>query len=68
MSGDSDPVGGNGRGVRRLAGELRANGVHQVDVHLVPEARHELLHERDREQTYRLLETWIGRTVEAHPA
>lgn len=68
MSGDRDPVGGNGRGVRRLAGELRANGVNQVDVHLVPEARHELLHERDHEQTYRLLETWIGRTVEAHSA
>ena len=70
MSGDSDPVGGNGRGVRRVAGELTANGVLQVDVHLVPDARHELLHERDREQTYRLLETWIGKTVEArsdHP-
>ena len=59
LSGQQDPVGGMGRGVRRVAGRYRKSGMGQVSVKLYPEARHELLHERCREEVLGDLVSWI---------
>lgn len=49
MSGDQDPVGGFGEGVKALA-ELYARRGYPVTLRLYPEARHETLNERNREE------------------
>ena len=42
-----------------MAGRYRKSGMEQVSVKLYPEARHELLHERCREEVLGDLVSWI---------
>ncbi|WP_448760257.1 alpha/beta fold hydrolase [Actinomyces oricola] len=63
VSGDADPVGGAGRGVRQIATRYRASGVHEVGLVLYPGARHELLNETNREEVTTALLRWIGAHV-----
>jgi alpha-beta hydrolase superfamily lysophospholipase len=58
IAGEADPVGG-GRGVTRLAQELRAAGVERVDVRIYPAARHELLNETNRDEVTADLRAWL---------
>lgn len=51
FSGDKDPVGANGEGVRQVAGWLKNTG-HTVTLTLYPEGRHEMLNELNRQQVY----------------
>ncbi len=51
FSGDSDPVGNNGKGVKQVAKWLRDTG-HTVTVKLYPEGRHEMLNEINRTEVY----------------
>lgn len=50
LSGTEDPVGGNGAGVREVAERYRRAGVQSVELRLYEGARHELLHETNREE------------------
>ena len=52
LSGDADPVGGMGKGVRKAAQSMRDAGLRQVEVKLYPGARHELLLELNREEVF----------------
>ena len=45
LSGADDPVGDNGRGVRAVHRTMTAAGLTDVQMHLYPNARHDLLHE-----------------------
>ncbi|ETJ06926.1 MAG: S33 family lysophosphospholipase [Actinomyces urogenitalis DORA_12] len=63
ISGDQDPVGGMGRGVRQVATDLRRAGVRDVTLRLYPGARHELLNEVNREEVTADLMRWIGQRV-----
>lgn len=63
FSGAEDPVGGAGRGVRRVATGLRASGVRHVDIVLYPGARHEILNESNRTQVHREIRQWIDEMV-----
>lgn len=47
MSGEGDPVGEYGEGVKKVVESYRKNGIWDVTCHLYQEARHELLHERE---------------------
>lgn len=58
-SGASDPVGGRGEGVRKVAGELRAAGVEDVTVKLYPQGRHEMHNEPNREEVFADLIDWL---------
>ncbi|BDA63811.1 alpha/beta fold hydrolase [Actinomyces capricornis] len=58
-SGDHDPVGAMGAGVRRVATMYRHAGVREVALTLYPGARHELLNETNREQVVADLLAWI---------
>ena len=59
-AGDMDPVGNYGRAPRMLAARLSAAGTKDVTLKIYPEARHELVHESNREEFFRDLLTWLS--------
>jgi alpha-beta hydrolase superfamily lysophospholipase len=59
VSGDKDPVGANGKGVRTVADQLRRLGVQDVTVTLWPDARHEILNETNRDQVEAEILEWL---------
>ncbi|MER7072492.1 lysophospholipase [Terrabacter sp. NPDC000476] len=61
-SGDMDPVGANGKGVQKVAEQLRRVGVRDVTVTLWPGARHEILNETNRDEVEAEILDWL----EAH--
>lgn len=58
VSGESDPVGGFGKGVRYVYDNLKKNG-ESVQLKLYPEARHELFMETNRNEVFADLIAWI---------
>ena len=62
ISGEADPVGCFGKGVRRVEKQFRAEGVQQVECRLYPDDRHELLNELDKEQVYADIVGWMERS------
>lgn len=58
LSGDEDPVGENGRGVRRFEKMLRKIGMEKVSCKLYPKNRHELIHDLDKEQVFEDIRIW----------
>ena len=58
VSGESDPVGGFGKGVRYVYDNLKKNGAN-VSLKLYPEARHELFMETNRNEVFADLIAWI---------
>lgn len=63
VAGEEDPVGDYGAGVKKVAREFRRIGVKQVECHLYPEDRHEILNELDRETVYEDLYRWMGKRI-----
>ena len=45
ISGENDPVGDMGKGVRKLAADMQKAGVKSVEMELLKDARHDVLHE-----------------------
>ena len=62
ISGKDDPVGEGGRGVRRAMEALRKTGCTNVEMKLYPGARHELFHERNREEVFGDIVAWLEKT------
>lgn len=65
ISGDADPAGKNGKGVRAVAGLLRGEGVEEVTLTLYPGARHEILNETNRDEVTADVITWLDAHVPA---
>ena len=63
MSGTEDPVGRAGRGVREVAERLERAGHPRVELRLRAGARHELLHEVDRQEVVREIADWLDHQV-----
>lgn len=59
FSGDQDPVGGQGRQVKAMVTMMRDAGI-DVDLHLWPGGRHEMLNETNRAEVLGALVTWIS--------
>ncbi len=59
FSGDRDPVGGFGKGVRWVRDALQKAGVRDVTMTLYPDGRHEMLNEIDREQVFADVRAWM---------
>ena len=59
ISGEQDPVGDFGKGVRRAWDSFRKAGVRQVDLKLYPGLRHEILNEDGCEAVYGDLLAWF---------
>lgn len=52
ISGDADPVGDYGKGVRKVHEWLSEAGVKQLELKMYPGARHEVLNETNRDEVY----------------
>ncbi len=67
ISGEDDPVGGYGKGVGKVAGALTVAGARRLTTVLIPGARHEILNETDREDTYALMDAWLDEVISELP-
>ena len=59
ISGANDPVGGFGKGVQKVFDLYHKAGIEDVTISIVKGARHEILNETNRKETYRVLGTWL---------
>ena len=61
ISGQEDPVGDGGKGVRAIYNRMKKTGMENVTVKLFPGARHDLLHEEANcaAEVRKLLADWI---------
>ena len=59
LSGQEDPVGDMGKGVRRAYRSFRRAGVRDVEMKLYPGVRHEILNEESGETVCRDLYRWL---------
>lgn len=60
VSGDMDPVGEYGKGVRQVHGWMQHAGIQQADLKLFAGGRHEILNETNREEVYTCIADWIN--------
>jgi alpha-beta hydrolase superfamily lysophospholipase len=67
VSGEDDPVGEFGHGVRRVAQQLRQAGFQAVDVELYPGMRHEILQEAVKPCVYSDIANWLTVIIEHAP-
>ena len=65
ISGEMDPVGDCGKGVKRAYESFRKAGVRDVSIKLYPELRHEILNETCRETVYADILQWLESRVPA---
>lgn len=63
LSGDRDPVGSMGKGVRKVEGMFRSAGCKDVTVKLYPGGRHEMFNEINRQEVFDDLLAWIERKL-----
>ena len=63
LSGDADPVGDYGKGVRKAYISLRAVGLDDIKVKLYEGGRHELLNETNRQDVMQDIYHWIEKRV-----
>lgn len=59
FSGEKDPVGENGKGVKRVYDMLKEVGKEDVTLKLFPNGRHEMLNEVNREEVFEFVLEWI---------
>jgi alpha-beta hydrolase superfamily lysophospholipase len=67
VSGEDDPVGEFGHGVRRVAQQLRQAGFQAVTVELYPGMRHEILQEAVKPCVYSDIANWLTVIIEHAP-
>lgn len=63
VSGDADPVGNYGNGVKKIAAAYRAAGCRNTDVIFYKGARHEILNEINREEVYGDISRWLEKQL-----
>lgn len=66
ISGQDDPVGDSGKGVRCVEAAMRKAGMKNIQMKLFSGARHDLLHEEisgNAEEACRLIAHWLGSAV-----
>lgn len=64
FSGDMDPVGDYGKGVKKVAEMLQQAGVKDLTLTLYPGGRHEMLNEINRQQVYSDVLNWVEQHME----
>ncbi len=63
FSGDRDPVGGCGKGVRKVCGYFQQRGTRDLTMKLYPGGRHEMLNELNKEEVYDDVLSWLDSHV-----
>jgi len=59
VSGDADPVGNYAKGVYRVSSQMKKAGINNQQVVIHKGARHELIHETDKEKVFEELVDWL---------
>lgn len=59
ISGDADPVGNYAKGVWRVAESYEQLGLHDIKIYLFDGARHEVLHEINKQEVYTTIYNWL---------
>ncbi|WP_054957591.1 alpha/beta hydrolase [Paenibacillus dakarensis] len=62
-SGEEDPVGMHGKGVRKLIELYKKLGVKHLEYRLYPGGRHEMLHETNRDEVAAHILEWLERQI-----
>ena len=63
VSGDMDPVGQYGKGVRQAAGRMRKAGLRDVTCKLYPGNRHECINEENRQEVWADILAWLEKRL-----
>lgn len=63
FSGDRDPVGSMGEGVKKVFGFFREAGVKDLSMKLWPDGRHEMLNELNRGEVYEDVGAWLEKHI-----
>lgn len=63
VSGDADPVGNNGRGVRKVRDMFVQAGMKNTSVIFYEGGRHEILNEINRDEVYRDIYNWLNKEI-----
>ncbi|WP_227431100.1 alpha/beta fold hydrolase [Psychrobacter sp. I-STPA6b] len=63
VSGEDDPIGNMGDGVRQLSERLLQQGFTHIDYYLYPNMRHEPLHEVEHQLVYQDILNWLSKTI-----
>ncbi|MDK9851142.1 alpha/beta hydrolase [Staphylococcus equorum] len=63
ISGKDDPLGGKGKGIRKLGKLYKRCGVKHVTVHLYKNKRHEVLFDTDSDITWNNMYEWIEKQI-----
>ncbi|MCI8761889.1 MAG: alpha/beta hydrolase, partial [Oscillospiraceae bacterium] len=63
FSGDRDPVGANGEGVKRVYGFFKDHGTADLTMKLYPGGRHEMLNEIGKGEVYADVLAWLEKRV-----
>ena len=63
ISGDRDPVGDFGKGVKMVYNNYKQFGVEDINLKLYKDARHELLNETNRKEIYEDIIKWINEHI-----
>lgn len=61
LSGEGDPVGGLGKGVKKVYDKYVRSGIQDVECKLYPDMRHEILNEPGKQEVYDDITDWINR-------
>jgi len=65
VSGEEDPVGSYGKGIREVSAGLKKSGHQDVTVKLYPGGRHEILNELNRDEVYQDILDWADEKIAA---
>ncbi len=63
VSGDNDPVGNMGKGVKKVYRQYKEAGISDVKLRLYPGARHEILNETNRNLVFEEIYRWISKRI-----
>ncbi|MBR3861022.1 MAG: lysophospholipase [Oscillospiraceae bacterium] len=63
LSGDMDPVGAEGKGVRNAFASFQKAGMRELRLKLYPGGRHEMLNETNRNEVFQDVLAWLERWV-----
>ena len=63
LSGDQDPVGEMGAGVKRVFRDYKKIGMKNITLKLYPGGRHEMFNETNRNEVLADMMNWINETI-----
>ena len=63
MSGDKDPVGECGKGVKLAYENFKKAGMKDVSIKLYKDGRHEMLNETNNQEVYADILSWINSRI-----